>query len=327
MNEKIRLETLELTRQAVRERSLSGKTENAYLNHIRRFLEFGEGVGASEVERIRAFFAHLETHERLAVSTRNQALCALSFLYRDVFGREFSPQSFVRNERRASLPTRASCPPFFTSDEARAVLSQMRGAPLLAAALMYGAGLRLIEALNLRVGDIDFERGEIKVRDAATGARTRATMLPKSMIKPLEKHFVQIKFTHEDDSLRGYGAVRLPPAILKKQPDAARDWRWQYVFPACRLTAANGEFYRRHLAETTVQKAIGEAVERARIAKKVCCQTLRYSFAARLLERNTDVRTIQTLLGHKNLKTTRSYAGFLRSDSARIAPPQSPLDY
>ncbi len=322
MDEKIQL--LELVRQAAKSRSLSRKTVNAYLNHIRRFLEFnGKGdLSKAGTGDVRAFLNHLETNKHFAASTQNQALCALTFLYRDVFGLE--RDSLFGQIRSIRPPVKSLF--ILTPKEAKAVLSHLEGASFLAAALMYGAGLRLAEAVRLRVGDLDFERGEITVRDVSSGAKDRASILPKSIVAALRKHLDTVRFLHEDDCLRGCGAARLPNALRKKYANVERQWRWQYVFPACKLTAdESGAIWRRHhLAESTVQKAINGAIEKTHIAKKVCCQTLRYSFAKRLFEKNTNVHTIHNLLGHKNLKTTLSYINSFECAGRTV---QSPLDY
>jgi len=313
---------LDRVRRAVRLRSLSRKTENAYTNHIRRFLEFTQKSDFARIEigDISAFFDYLERDEKFSVSTQNQALYALTFLYRDVFGRSF-PFSAV-NAKRAR---RGTTPVVLTAEESKRVLANLSGAAYLAAALMYGSGLKLSETLNVRVGDINVESGEITVRDLFTGAKERTTILPKTIVPTLEKHLAEVRFTHEDDCLLGYGKVWLPLVVQRKHRNAAGEWDWQYVFPSCKLTATDdGVLRRHHLAESTVQKAVGEAATRARLVKKVCCQTFRYSFAARLFEKHTNVRTIQNMLGHKNLKTTMSYINFFGIGGDFV---QSPLDY
>jgi integron integrase len=318
MNEIPRL--LEIVRQVSRERALSRKTENAYINHIRRFQNFYAErdltqVGASGISE---FLNHLKQAENLAVSTQNQALSALSFLYRDVFGQETANcPKLGKRVKPAGKP-----PVVFTSTEARAVLSKMRGDSFLVAALMYGSGLRLSEAVALRVGDIDFERREIVIRDARTCKKERVTVLPAAIIPALRRHLTNVRYLHEDDCLLGYGKVRLPKAIENQSPRAGFDWRWQFVFPSHNLSAGTNA-HRHHLAESTVQKAVGEAILKANIIKTACCQTFRYSFAARLFERNYDIRRIQTLLGHKNLKTTAVYMQFALSGKRNV---RSPLD-
>lgn len=295
---------LEVVRRVSRERALSRKTESAYINHIRRFQNFYSERDLGEVgaNGISVFLNHLKRSKNLAVSTQNQALSALSFLYRDVFGRNAAQCPKIDKRVKPAGKT----PIVFTPAEARTVLSEMRGLPFLVAALMYGAGLRLSEALALRIGDIDFERRAIIVRDARRLRKERVTFLPAAIIPALKRHLKDVRYLHEDDCLLGYGRVRLPKSLENKNPRAGFEWRWQYVFPSHNLTAGDGA-HRHHLAESTVQKAVGEAILRANIIKPACCRTFRYSFAARLFERNYDIRQIQTLLGHKNLKTTAVY--------------------
>jgi integron integrase len=318
MNEIPRL--LEIVRQVSRARELSRKTENAYINHIRRFQNFYAERDLTQVGAtgISDFLNHLKQAENLAVSTQNQALSALAFLYRDVFGQKMThcPKIVKRAKPAGKAPV------VLTSTEARAVLSKMRGDTFLVAALMYGSGLRLSEAVALRVGDIDFARREIAVRDARTGSRERFTVLPAAVIPALKRHLTNVRYLHEDDGLLGYGRVRLPKSIENKNPKAGFDWRWQFVFPSHNLSAGTNA-HRHHLAESTVQKAVGEAILKANIIKPVCCQTFRYSFAARLFERNYDIRRIQTLLGHKNLKTTAVYMQFAAGGKRNV---RSPLD-
>lgn len=321
MDEKTRL--LELVRQTAKLRFLSRKTVNAYSNHIRRFLEFNGKSDLSKIEadEIRAFFKYLDADAHFAAATQNQALCALTFLYRDVFGQELAPyfKSFRRARQTGAPPT------VFTSEEAKTVLANLTKAPFLVAALMYGAGLRLREALSLRVGDIAAERREITVRDLSTGAKNHTTILPDSIVPALRRHLTEVRFLHEDDCLSGCGAVFLPFALRQKYAGAEYEWRWQYVFPACKLAAnGDGTFQRHHLAESTVQKAVSAATAKARIFKKVCCHTFRYSFAVRLYEKNHDVHTIRNLLGHKNLKTTMNYLGSFKNREKNV---RSPLDY
>lgn len=311
---------LEIVRQVSRDRTLSRKTENAYVNHIRRFQDFYAERDLTEVgeKGINDFLNYLKEAKNFAVSTQNQALSALAFLYRDVFGQETAkcPKIVKRTKPAGKSPI------IFTPEEARAVLSKMRGASFLVAALMYGSGLRLSEAVALRVGDIDFEKCEIIVRNAQTGKRERTTILPKAIIPALKRHLTNVRYLHEDDCLLGYGQVYLPKSIENRDPTAGFDWRWQFVFPSHNLTIGKTVF-RHHLAESTVQKAAGEAILKANIIKQACCQTFRYSFAARLFERNCEIRRIQALLGHKNLKTTIIYMQFAYRMGNAV---QSPLD-
>lgn len=312
---------LERARQAVKERYLSTKTESAYLNHIRRFIEFhaNSDLSVQRADKIRVFLEHLEKDEHLGASTQNQARCALMFFYRDVLGQKL-PAHFEEIPR-AALPGKHFVT--FTPEEIKAVLGNLRGAAYLIAALLYGSGLRLSEAVKMRVRDIDFERGEILVRNWRTGARERATVLPKAINGQLRRHLIRVKFMHEDDCLSGFGKVFLPERIFRKTPGAARDWEWQYVFPALKLSRGKTAVFRHHLAESTVQKAVSDAIENANIFKQGCCQALRYSFAVRLFERNYSVHTIQNLLGHKSLKTTMSYLNFNGINGSMVL---SPLD-
>jgi integron integrase len=313
---------LERVRQTVKSRHLSSKTENAYVNHIRNFLEFhGESSDLlnGRVDKIRAFLGHLRHDARSAASTYNQARCALLFLYRDVFGHEL-PMHFDQIKRARPKEKFLVT---FTPEEVSAILSHLHDASYLIAALIYGSGLRLAETVALRVRDIDFKQCEIVVRCPRTGARDRTTVLPKAIIKRLERHLVRVKFIYEDDCLSGFGRIFLPEKVFRRTPEAAYDWNWHYVFPAGKMShnKNGGISWRHHTAESTVQKAVAEAIEKARIFKHGCCQTLRYSFAARLFEKNYSVHTIQNLLGHKNLKTTMSYLNTTATDTVL-----SPLD-
>ena len=312
---------LERAHQAVKARFLSTKTESAYINHIRRFLEFNgaEDLSVKRADKIRDFLQHLRQDEQLGASAQNQARCALIFFYRDVLRQKIPPD--FEEIPRAPLPGKHYV--IFTPEEIRAVLGKMRGAPYLIASLLYGSGLRLSEAVTMRVRDIDFEAGEILVRSRRTAVRERATVLPRAITAKLRRHLARVKFMHEDDCFSGFGRVFLPERIFRKTPGVAQDWEWQYVFPALKLTRGETTSFRHHLAESTVQKAVSEAIAKARICKHGCCQSLRYSFAVRLFERNYSVHTIHNLLGHKNLKTTMSY---LNLDGVNGLMVLSPLD-
>ncbi|MDQ6788655.1 MAG: integron integrase [Acidobacteriota bacterium] len=314
---------IDVVRRAVRGRGLSRKTENAYVNHTRQFLKFigrcdAESAGVSEMG---AFLKYLEKDKHFAAATENQVLCALAFFYREAFGRDILP--CLKNIKRTR--TNDEKPPvILTSAEVRAVLSQLHGAPFLVAALMYGSGLRLNEALNLRVGDVNFRRREIFVREIRTGTKDHRTILPEIIIARLEKHLRQVKFLHEDDCLRGFGKMVLPPVLAQISPEADSQWCWQYVFPAAKLSPneKRTSFYRRHLAASTVQKAVGEAIERAKVVKKAGCQTLRHSFAVRIFEKTRDIYAVSNLLGHKNLRATLVYTNAVK----RATGFSSPLD-
>lgn len=310
----------ERVRQAARAHNLSRKTEDAYVNHIRRFFAFNPNRASTEsgAHEIGDFLAHLETNRGFAPSTLKQARSALVFFYREIFGC-LLPVCFKSKVRARA----AALPVIFTKDEVKAILSKLSGAPYLAAALMYGSGLRLNETLNLRVGDIDFIRREIIVRRANSGVKDHATILPRAIAAPLRKHLVEVRFLHEDDCLRGYGKVRPPADARYSQPDDGCEWRGQYAFPAVKLSANENGFYRHHLAESTVQKAVGEAIEKARIVKKGGCQTLRHSFAVSLFEKHHDLYTVGNLLGHKNPRSTLVYTQIFQHREKSVS---SPLD-
>ena len=297
---------LEMARREIRRRNLSRKTENAYLNHIRKFLEFvGDGdLSAERAKKISGFLEYLR--KSTADSTRNQARSALLFFYRDVLGQELS-KSFGRIKRVRPV---VRPHPTYTHAEAETVLENLHGACFLIAALMYGAGLRLAEAVRLRVRDIDFKADEIIVRDVKTGAIDRRSLLPAAIEKHLRQHLAEVEYLHEDDSLAGFGNADLPAFFVSRSPAAANEFGWQYLFPAAKLTPGedgkNG-FKRLHLAESTFHKAFAESIKATPFEKHGRCQILRYSFATRLFENRCGIRQISRLLGHKNPKTTHGY--------------------
>ena len=313
---------LQLLNESLRARKLSRKTKNAYLNHVRSFVNFYESFLPAEFgkDKIQPFLRHLTEGRRVAAATQRQAASALKFFYREILHIELS--SGTRDLKRAPLENQPVV--VFRREEAQAILRQMNDTPVLVTSLMYGAGLRLLEALNLRIRDVDFANAEIIVRDPETGCRDRTTLLPASIVPALKRHLVKVKFQHEDDVLRGFGEVALPRPVAKKTPDAGREWAWQYFFPSAKLSADRGVLRRSHYAESTVQKAFAAAVEKAGIDKSgACCSALRSSFAAQLSAAQHDVGTIQNLLGHKQSRTTAKYVGLF---SGRINRVRSPLD-
>lgn len=289
------------TRRVFAENDFSRKTENAYLNHIRRFADFFKerDLTVLTTEEIDEFINDLSVSAHYSEATCNQAASAISFFYREVLEIEWRHLQNVKRSRRTEKP-----PVIFTSDEAERILGHLQGAVFLVAALIYGSGLRLSEAIALRVGDLDFVRREIAVRDVRTGTKQRTTILPDSIVAALERHLVRVRYLFEDDVLPGFGKVFVPKIFLRKFADAETDWRWRFLFPACKLSGTTGDLRRFHIAESTVQKAIGEAVKIAKIKKIANSQTLRYSFAVRLFENQCNVRQIQNLLGQKNLRST-----------------------
>jgi len=270
---------------------------------------------------INAFLTHLAVKNKVSASTQNQALSALLFLYRHVIGREVGDLGDVI---RARKPKRL--PVVMTRDEVKAVLSNLDGAKWHMASLMYGAGLRLMECLRLRVQDIDFSRNEILVRDGK-GAKDRITMLPVSLKAPLQEHLKQVKAVHERDLADGWGRVLMPEALDRKYPKAPKDWRWQWVFPQENRwrNAQTSEEGRHHVHESIIQKAVNGAVRKAGLAKRATCHTFRHSFATQLLESGYDIRTVQELMGHKDVKTTMIYTHVLNRGGKGVKSPVDDL--
>ena len=305
----------------LRARHYSRRTEKAYLGWIRRFITFNAGrnpgdLAASEISR---FLSMLAVQGRVSASTQNQAFSALLFLYRDTLGVELAGlDETVRAKRPVRLPQ------VLSPAEVQAVLGRLRGTMLAMATLMYGSGLRLLECARLRVKDIDFARGEITVRDGK-GQKDRVTVLPARVGDALRAHVERVQRLHEADLRVGAGGVVLPDALARKYPRAPREWAWQWIFPASRLysDARTGERRRHHLHESVIQRAFRDAVRAAGIAKPATCHTLRHSFATHLLERGYDIRTIQELLGHRDVSTTMIDTHVLNQGGRGV---RSPLD-
>jgi len=310
---------LDQMRQVLRLKHLSIRTEEAYVSWVRRFILFNEkrhpkDMGAPE---IRAFLSYLAAQEHVAASTQNSALNALLFLYRHVLHQPF-PQ--LDNLERAQRPQRL--PVVLTREEVHAVLAQLTGTPALMACLLYGAGLRLMECLRLRVKDVDFAYHQIAVRDGK-GAQDRLTMLPQGLEEPLQRHLARVKLLHDEDVLTGYGEVYVPSALARKEPGAGKAWRWQYVFPAAKRSRdpRTGIERRHHVSESVLQKAVKDALQRAGLQKRGSCHTLRHSFATHLLEDGYDIRTVQELLGHKDVSTTMIYTHVLQRGGRGVRSP------
>lgn len=312
---------LDRVRIALRARHYSPRTEKAYLLWARRFIVFHhlrhpDQMGAEEINE---FLTHLAVDECVSASTQTQALSALLFLYRQVLGRD---PGELRGVIRARRPERL--PVVMTRGEVRAVLGELTGEYWLMASLMYGAGLRLSECLRLRVQDIDFGANEILVRDGK-GGKDRVTMLPASLKGPLVDQLRRAKAVHERDRQAGWGQAPLPDALSRKYTNAATDWRWQWVFPQPQRwrDPKTGQQGRHHVHPTVLQREVKDAVRRAGIQKNVGCHTLRHSFATQLLESGYDIRTIQELLGHKDVRTTMVYTHVLNKGGRGV---RSPLD-
>jgi integron integrase len=312
---------LDQVRTTIRLRGMSYQTEKAYADWIKRFIIFHDKRHPKEMgaPEIRDFLAHLVNDRNVAPSTQNQALHALLFLYREVLQIELP---VIGDLQPAKKSPRA--PVVFTREEVQAILSQMEGTKKMMASLLYGTGMRLIELLRLRVKDIDFQMNQITVRQGK-GGKDRVTMLPQSLKEPLREHLVKVKQAHEVDLREGFGNVELPYALEKKYPQAATEWKWQYVFPAPKRSIdPQSKIERRHhLDPSVLQKAVKEGMRKAAITKHGNCHTFRHSFATHLLEAGQDIRTVQELLGHADVSTTMVYTHVLNAGGLGV---RSPLD-
>lgn len=311
-------------RQALRLRHRSRRTEEAYVGWVKRFILFHGKRHPRELgaEEITEFLNHLATQREVAPSTQNQALNAIVFLYRRVLGRDVADLAgLVRARKPRRLPV------VLTRREVLALLGELSGTQRLVASLLYGSGLRLLEALRLRVKDVDFERHEIVVRQAK-GRKDRVALLPETCVAGLREQLAWARRVHERDLAAGLGSVRLPGGLERKYRSAAGEWGWQWVFPATRRhrDSRDGVERRHHLHETAVQRVVKQAVRAAGITKPASCHTLRHSFATHLLERGVDVRTVQELLGHRSLNTTMIYVHVLNRGALGVRSPLDPVD-
>lgn len=315
-------ELLNNVRNVMRVRHYSYETEKIYIYWIKQYIYFHKithpaEMGAAEVE---AFLTHLAVEKNVAASTQNQALFALLFLYKEVLSVNlpwldgFSP---------AKKPSRV--PVVLTKEEVKYILGELKGTHWVIANLLYGSGLRLIEALRLRVKDLDFGYRQITVRDGK-GAKDRFTVLPNILIEPLQKQLETAKKLHEQDLRRGLGKVEMPFALARKYPNAQSEWTWQYIFPSKSLSKnpRTGATGRHHVSPTSLQKPFKEVMRKSRIAKNASPHTLRHSFATHLLQDGYDIRTIQDMLGHKELTTTMIYTHVLNQHRLGV---RSPADF
>jgi integron integrase len=312
---------LDQMRVEMRCRHYSRRTEETYCTWVKRFIFFHKLRHPKEMgeKEINEFLSRLAIEGKIGASTQNQALSALLFLYRNVIKRDLDDLGGVVRARKTKR-----LPVVMTREEVRSVMSRLEGQAWLMACLMYGAGLRLNECLSLRVQDIDFGGNQITVR-SGKGAKDRVTMLPQAAKQPLIAHLRRVKVIHEKDLAEGYGKVSLPDALARKYRYAAEEWRWQFVFPqkhrwVDRRTRAEG---RHHVDESIVQKAVATAVRDAGMTKRATCHTLRHSFATHLLESGYDIRTVQELLGHKDVRTTMVYTHVLNRGGKGV---RSPMD-
>lgn len=312
---------LERLVEAIRTRHYSIRTEEAYVRWVKVYIRFHgnrhpDVLGAPELE---AFLTYLAVSRNVAASTQNQALSAILFLYREVLNIELP---WLKDVTRAKKPERL--PVVLTPEEVQKVLAALEGTTALMGRLLYGSGLRLMECVRLRVKDVDFSRCEILVREAK-GNKDRITMLPRTLIEPLQRHLQRVKLLHEEDVAAGHGQVWLPHALAVKKPGAPLEWGWQYVFPSARLSVdpRSGAVRRHHVDEKRLQRAIKVALRQAGIYKPATTHTLRHSFATHLLESGYDIRTVQELLGHADVSTTQIYLHVLNRGGLGV---RSPLD-
>lgn len=312
---------LDRARDILRVNYYSRRTEEVYLGWMRRFILFHgkrhpQEMGEAEVA---AFLSHLTLEGKISASTQNQAFSALLFLYAKVLGQ---PLAELGPVVRATRPKRV--PVVLTKAEARGLLAQLEGPEWIMASLLYGSGLRVLEMLRLRVKDLDFGYTQITIRDGK-GGKDRVTMLPQGLVEALRRHLARRKLEFERDAKAGMAGVYLPEALARKYPAAAGSWPWQYVFAAGKVSRdPRSEAWRRHhVDEVTVQRAVRAAAVRADIAKPVTPHVLRHSFATHLLESGSDIRTVQELLGHKDVSTTMIYTHVLNKPGLSV---RSPLD-
>jgi integron integrase len=318
-----KLKLLDQVREVMRLKHYSIRTERSYCDWIRRYIHFykmrlREELMQEPKAKIELFLSDLAVNGKVAVATQNQSFNALLFLYREVLGVTVEGIDAVRAERPVRVPV------VLTKDETRRVILAMSGTTQLVVKLLYGSGLRLLEALRLRVQDVDYEMKQITVRDGK-GAKDRYTTLAESVIPVLREHLEKVRLRHQEDLKMGYGAVYLPGALERKYPNAAREWRWQYVFPARDLSKdpRSGRIRRHHLDEATIHRAIKTAAARVGIQKSVSSHTFRHSFATHGLQGGADIRTIQELLGHEDVSTTMIYTHVMGQGGCGM---KSPLD-
>ena len=293
-------------RQAIRLKNYSYRTEKSYVYWVKQFILFHEKRHQAEMGKadVEAFLAYLAVDRHVAASTQNQALSALLFLYREVLKMPLEWVDVIWAKKPKRLPT------VLTREEVKAVLNQLEGIPLLVVQLLYGCGLRLNECLRLRVQDIDFGQRMIMVRDGK-GQKDRTAPLPHTAVSALQSQLEQVKSLHHEDFQNGNGRAPLPNALVRKYPGAELEWRWQFVFPSHNLSTnprgLDERLYRYHLHDSTIQRAVKRATFRSNVVKRVTPHVFRHSFATHLLENGCDLRRIQELLGHKDVKTTMIY--------------------
>ncbi|HUN24400.1 MAG TPA: integron integrase [Anaerolineales bacterium] len=307
--------------EIIRLRQYSDRTAETYRHWITRYIQFHNERHPSELtaQDVNAFLTHLANEKHLAASSQNQALSAILFLYRHVLNLDLPINADVLRARKPQ-----HIPAVFSPAEAKHVLQNLKGVNQLMAQLLYGAGLRISECVTLRVKDLDFDYRQIIVHDAK-GEKDRVTILPSKLVEPLQNHLTRIRVQYELDVKNGGITSGLPNALAQTYPNIATEWAWQYVFPSKTLTKdpESGVLQRWHISESTLQKAVQSAIKQAEIPKHASCHTFRHSFATHLLQSGYDIRTIQALLGHKDLQTTMIYTHVLQQGARGVI---SPLD-
>ena len=311
-------EWLSATRQALQLKRYTARTQKAYLGWLTRYLRFRARCGGKDdVDVLRMFLTRLATRRQVSPATQKQALSAIRFAFAQRIGR---PLPWLDGFQPAYRPP--PLPVVLSAREVEQLLCQLAGAKRLIAMLMYGSGLRLLEALTLRVKDVDFGRSTVTVR-SGKGEKDRATVFPAPLHAPMKEHLARVRRLHERDLKRGAGAVVLPGAFARKSPASVRKWEWQWVFPATTLYVdrESGDRRRHHLHESAMQRSMKEAVLRAGIGKRATCHTLRHSFATHLVEQGYDIPTVQELLGHADLRTTMIYTHVLERGPGGVRSP------
>jgi len=314
---------LDQVRNVIRCKHYSIRTEQSYIDWIKRYIFFHNKQHPEILDdrHVSAFLTHLAVDKKVASSTQNQALCALVFLYHQVLKKDLGHfDNLIRAKKPQKLPV------VFTRNEVKQILIQLEGISWIMGQVLYGAGLRLMECVRLRVKDIDFDYKQIVVRHGK-GHKDRVTMLPDIIVEPLQRHLQKTKKLHETDLKAGFGAVYLPYALERKYKNSNRSWAWQYVFPSTRrsIDPRSGVERRHHIAETVLQRAVKKAIRNSGITKAGSCHSLRHSFATHLLEAGYDIRTVQELLGHKDVTTTMIYTHVLNKGGKGVQSPGDTL--
>ncbi|MDR8394635.1 integron integrase [Aliifodinibius sp. S!AR15-10] len=310
-------------KQEIRRRNYSYKTEKAYLQWVRRYCSFLEQSERKKIdeESITSYLNYLANDRQVAASTQNQALCAIIFFVEQVMGGSVGELSELQRAKESQ-----NIPTVLSPSEVKAVLNHLVGVKLLVVKLLYGSGLRISEALRLRIKDVDFEYNQLLVRNSK-GLKDRFTLLPKSLSSKLKNHIEKVENLHARDLANGHGEVILPKALAQKYPNEGKKLVWQYLFPSKtrRTDPRTGKKQRYHLSESNIQKAVRQAVDKSGIQKRATCHTFRHSFATHLLENGYDIRTVQELLGHQDVSTTMIYTHVIKQGGKGVKSPVDQL--